>query len=204
MAALLLAGCASRTKTVAAPAAEPDYDWKNFKGGDTASAAAAESKSDKADKADKIDKTEKASVDDASSKKVSTKKIGGHSVSDVSADDLASTSKSVTKRNVVSMNTIVGAEYEQINVVLEKMTIQIIRPAASPDKTGPKVRSPKTRSDDAADTDATLYDANADVLVLVQADKKAISKKALAALVGGATAKKKAGAVRSPKQKRTG
>ena len=204
IAALLLAGCASRAKGPATPAAEPDYDWGQFKG----NGASADAKGDKSAKPEKIEKAEKPETKPAANdaakadapKKVSTNKIAGHSLSEVSADEVASASKTATKLKVVSTAVIVGAEYEQINVVLDKMTVQIIRPASSPDSAGPKVRSPKSRNDDAVETDATLYDANADVLVLVRGDKKAISKKALTAIVGGAAAKKKPGRTAKPKR----
>lgn len=188
---LLVAGCGASTKKV--KVAEKDYDWSDYKGtyADGAKAEPASkteaapkkvAKAEKSEKADKPEKSEKADKD--SEKKVSKAKIQGESVSSVSADMVAGASKTALKSKVVSTNTVVGAEYEQLNVVLNKgVAVQIIRPAAKPDGSGPKVRSPKARSEGLAETDASYYDEQADVLVLVQAAKKATSKKALKAIL---------------------
>lgn len=203
--ALALAGCATRAKPAAAPA-EPDYDWSTFKGGKVEEPAASSSSSSKASsketKKDASDESAKpAASDEASSgdaKKMSSTKISGHSLSEVDADSVANAARAL-RLSLVSSNTIVGPEYEQLNIVFNNLSVQIVRPASSPDKSGPKVRSPKARNDDMAKTDAGFYDASADVLVLVQAPKKATSKKTLAVLLAKAPAKKN---VKATKPKR--
>ena len=109
--------------------------------------------------------------------------IQGESVSLVSVDAVAGASKTVLKSKVVSTNVVVGQEYEQLQVVMKGVALQIIRPAASPDKSGPKVRSPKVRSASMSKTESGWYDPDADVFVLVKASKKASSKKTLAAIL---------------------
>lgn len=184
---LLVAGCGASTKKV--NVAEKDYDWSDYKGTYAAGASAkpeepAPKKVAKAEKSDKAEKAEKSDKADKEEKKISKAKIQGESVSSVSADVVAGASKTALKSKVVSTNTVVGAEYEQLQVVLNKgVAVQIIRPAAKPDGAGPKVRSPKARSEGLAETDASYYDEQADVLVLVQAAKKATSKKALKAIL---------------------
>jgi len=223
VAVLVLAGCGARRKPVAAPTEAPDYDWSQFTGNTAPpSSTAKQEKQEKQERQEKQpekapekpqEKQEakdsaEAKVDDSkpaapdAAKKVSATKIGGQSVSDVSADAVATASQRATKRSLVSTNVIVGAEYEQVNVFLDNLAVQIVRPASLPDKSGPKVRSPKARKDGVAETEAAFYDPNADVLVLVQADKKATSSRALAALVSARAAPAKKN-VRATKPKRT-
>ena len=183
---LLIAGCGASTKKV--NVAEKEYDWSDYKGtyavGAKPEEPPAPKKVAKADKAEKSEKSDKADKADKEEKKISKAKIQGESVSSVSADVVAGASKTALKSKVVSTNTVVGAEYEQLQVVLNKgVAVQIIRPAAKPDGAGPKVRSPKARSEGLAETDASYYDEQADVLVLVQTAKKATSKKALKAIL---------------------
>jgi hypothetical protein len=211
--ASVLAGCGARGKPAAAPA-DPDYDWSQFHGGAEAPSssiakqdappakhAAEPEKKAEADKQAEPEKQEtkvvaeaKAAEDDATkpaasdTRKISAAKIADQSISEVSADALAEVTQRATKRSVVSTNVIVGAEYEQVSVVLKELAVQIVRPAATPDKSGPKVRSPKARKGDVARTEAAFYDPKADVLVLVRASKKATSARALAALVSHAAA----------------
>lgn len=220
LAMLVLTGCAARGKPAAAPTEQPDYEWSSFNGGkEVPSASAKQDKapdtktSDEKKPEQKDSKATAASGDDGEKpgapakdapKKMSATKIGGQSVSEVSADAVASATQRVTKRNLVSTNVIVGAEYEQVSVVLDKLAVQIVRPAASPDQAGPKVRSPKARKEGVSETNSVFYDPKADVLVLVQADKKATSARALAALVSArgapAAPAKKAG---RPKARKT-
>lgn len=180
---LLLAGCGASTKKV--KVAEKDYDWSDYKGTYAAGGDAAKPSEPAPKKVAASEKSEKSEKSDKDSeKKISKAKIQGESVSSVSADVVAGASKTALKSNVVSTNTVVGAEYEQLQVVLNKgVAVQIVRPAAKPDGAGPKVRSPKARSEGLAETDASYYDEQADVLVLVQAAKKATSKKALKAIL---------------------
>ena len=70
-----------------------------------------------------------------------------------------------------------------VQIVLKDASVQIVRPAVSPDQAGPKLRSPKVRNDSLSSTESGWYDADADVLVLVQSTKAAKSKKALGAIL---------------------
>jgi hypothetical protein len=206
---LAAVGCAAPKKVVTPH--EADYDWSEYKGtfapggsgkeeepkeekkvastsstststtsttsGATASASDAPAASDSS-----------ASEDPKPSapllpRKPSKTKIRGKSVSSVSPDALAGASKGALKSKVVSSNLIVGPEYEMVQVVLKGASVQIVRPATSPDQSGPKLRSPKVRNDGLSETESGWYDADADVLVLVQAPKSATSKKALKALL---------------------
>lgn len=226
-AALVLAGCGARAKPAAAPTEPPDYDWSQF-GVSSAPASAAAKQEAPPDKREPDKKAEKQADKPADKqpdkqvetspekqdakdgakpaapdpqKKLSATKIAGQSVSEVSADVVATATQRALQRSLVSANVIVGAEYEQVSVVLDNVAVQIVRPASSPDKAGPKVRSPKARRDSAAKTEAALYDPRADVLVLVRADKKATSTRALSALVSGGAAPAKKN-VRAAKPKR--
>lgn len=220
--ALVLAGCSARAKHAAAPTEAPDYDWSGFDDGKETPAATAKAekpeqqdrpadKPDKQHKADeqeaKVDKDAKdvapkpAAAPDAS-KKISATKIAGQSVSQVTVDAVAEAMQRATRKNLVSTSVIVGAEYEQVSIVLDKLAVQIVRPASAPDRSGPKVRSPKARKSGVAQTEAAFFDPNADVLVLVQADKKATSVKALASLVSGGAGAPAKKTVRAAKPKR--
>jgi hypothetical protein len=197
---LLLVGCGHAKSKKQAASSEPDYDWSGYKGGAADAPAKGDAKPSKSDepkrdaKSDakpdaraaepKPDaKTAEPKTDAPAGKKTSKGKIHGESVSSVSADTVANTSKTALKAKVVSTNTVIGPEYEQLQVVLSGCTVQIIRPATTPDQAGPKIRSPKTRNDGLSSTDSGWYDADADVLVLVQASKKALSAKALKSIL---------------------
>ena len=174
LSALAVGACdAAPTKQAAAPAA---YDWSDYKGtfakGDDRPAAEPVKPKDDA----KAEAT-------AGARKVSKGTIQGESVSSVSADTVAGASKTALKAKVVSSNVIVGREYEQVQVVMKGVSVQIIRPTANPDKAGPKLRSPKARSSSLLKSESGWYDADANVLVLVRAPKKASSQKALLALL---------------------
>jgi hypothetical protein len=191
LSALFLAvGCAKPAKPVAAP--EADYDWSKYNGGNEAPSAADKATADKpvTDGASATAAKAPASEDDTprpgkvdlSPKKPSKAKIRGQSVSSVSAESVAGASKAALKSKVLSSDVIAGPEYELVRVVLKDASVQIIRPAASPDSGGPKLRSPKLRNDSLTTNESAWYDADADVLVLVQA-KSGASKKALGALL---------------------
>jgi hypothetical protein len=83
----------------------------------------------------------------------------------------------------VSTNVIVGPEYEMVQVVLKNASVQIVRPASSPDSSGPKLRAPRERKGALSSSESAWLDEDADVLVLVQAPKGATSKKALKAIL---------------------
>lgn len=195
---LLVVGCGGRAKPAAAPT-QSDYDWSDYTGKYANGAPKDDPKPAPPAKTAKED-PKPATTDGAAAtsddKKMSATKIAGHSVSEVSADDVASVTQKMLRAKVVSSNLTIGPEYEQINVVLKGMAVQIVRPANPPDKAGPKVRSPKARNDDLAKTDSGFYDEVADVLVLVQAEKKAASKRALAVLLSQKMPKKNVRAVK--------
>ena len=168
---VVLSGCGAAQKQ---PASAPTpYDWSDYKGTfaqgpeDRTVAEAPKAKPKSEEKGD-------ASTG-ASSTKVSKGTIQGESVSSVSVDAVTNASKTMLKSKVVSSDVIVGAEYEQVQVVMKGVAVQIIRPAANPDKAGPKVRSPKARNGGLLKTESGWYDADANVLVLVRATKKASS-----------------------------
>ena len=120
----------------------------------------------------------------ASSRKSSRGMINGESVSTINASSLANASKTALKGKVLSSNAMVGSQYEQLNVSLKGVNVQIVRPAGNPSSTGPSIASPKSRNDAASKADAAFYDEEADVVVIVNAggNKKA-AQKALGSLV---------------------
>ena len=179
---LVLAGCGAAPKPQAS--APAPYDWSDYKGTFAQGAEERPTPVPLATVKPKAGAEPKAEVDATPSpKKVSKGTILGESVSSVSVDAVAGASKTVLKSKVVSSNVIVGQEYEQIQVVMKGVAVQIIRPAASPDKAGPKVRSPKVRSGGLLKSESGWYDEEANVLVLVRAKKKASSQKALLAIL---------------------
>jgi hypothetical protein len=115
--------------------------------------------------------------------KASKAKIRGESVSSIGPDALAASSAKALKSKVVSTNLIVGPDYEMVQVVLKNGSVQIVRPASTPDQSGPKLRAPKLRKSSLSSSEAGYLDEEADVLVLVQAPKGATSKKALKQIV---------------------
>ncbi len=199
-------GCAKAAKPAAAP--EPDYDWSTYNGGkeaptadtkkpaaDKSDSSSTDSKPAKSSKPETVAAAPEASsasddpkpgkpdVSSSGAHKASKAKIKGESVSSVGADAVAGASKKALKSKVVSSNVITGPDYEMVQIVLKDASVQIVRPATTPDSSGPKLRSPKVRNDSLTSTDSAFYDADADVLVLVQSSKAAKSKKALAALM---------------------
>ncbi len=171
-----LGGCGAAPKKQAeAPAA---YDWSDFKG--------TYAKGDDRPTAEPVKPKDGAKAEAAGAAgplKLSKATIHGESVSSVTADTVAGASKTALKAKVVSSNVIVGREFEQVQVVMKGVSVQIIRPTATPSSSGPKVRSPKARSSSLLKSESGWYDADANVLVLVRAPKKASSKKALLALL---------------------
>jgi len=210
-ATFLVVGCGKPPKP--AVTVEPDYDWSSFNGGnespggssksaksDTSSSDSSSSSTPAPSKPAKSDnvaaapapssdgsaddpKPAKPDVSSSGSHRPSKAKIKGESVSSVGADAVAGASKKALKSKVVSSNVITGPDYEMVQIVLKDASVQIVRPATTPDSSGPKLRSPKVRNDSLSSTESGYYDADADVLVLVQSAKAAKSKKALAAIV---------------------
>jgi hypothetical protein len=141
-----------------------------------AKAKPAEPKAEKAEKAEKVEEP-------AAAKKASRGTIHGESVSSIDLDVLADASKAALKSKVVSRKYIVGARYEQIQVQLNGLSVQVTRPAEHPVNDGPTISSPKARNGELSKAESGWYDEDADVLVVVTAAKKAGSQKALGTLL---------------------
>lgn len=151
---------------------------------ETAKADKAEGKKSdaKAKAADKSEPTEEATP--PSAKKAASKgNVKGESISSVSVDTLTDVSKATLKNKFVSNSVVTGAQYELVQVQLKGATVQITRPAATPQPNGPSVAAPSAKKGEVSKNDASWYDEEADVLVVVSAGKKAAAQKALAAIV---------------------
>jgi len=166
-----------------------DDPWKDFKGTYATSAAPSVGKAEKSEskkahaEAKAKAEAEPAEAAPAPAKKTSKTLIKGESLSSLGVDTLADVSKGALKTKVVSSKVTVGAQYEQVQVTLKGATVQIIRPAASPDASGPAIGSPKAKNDGLSKTEAGWYDEEADVLLVVNAPKKAGAQKALGAIL---------------------
>jgi hypothetical protein len=169
-------------------AADP---WSGYKG---TYATAAEPRVGKAEsattskkaadpKAKSLPEGEQDAEEAAPAKAASKTSIGGASLSSIGADALADVSKTALKGKVVSSKVTVGSQYEQVQVQLKGVTVQIIRPAAKADASGPAVASPKTRNAGLSKAEAGWYDEEADVLLVVNAGKKPAAQKALGAIL---------------------
>jgi len=170
----------------------PEGDpWADYKGtfatkGEPRTKSSEKSESAKSEAKAKAD-TNDDKVEEASAapvaKKASKGMIRGESISSIGADALADASKSASKSKVVSSKVVVGSQYEQVNVQLKGVAVQITRPAANPDPNGPSVSSPKARNNELSKTESGWYDEDADVLVVVGAGKKAGSQKMLGTIL---------------------
>lgn len=171
---------------------EPNM-WADYKGtyatpggarGATSSAKA-EPKEAKAKAAEPAKEEEEKPAEKAAApaRKSSKTTIHGESISAIGADTLADVSKSALKAKVVNSKLVVGAQYEQVQIQLKGVAVQIVRPAANPVAGGPSVSSPKSRNDSLSKTESAWYDEEADVLIVVNAPKKATSQKALGAIL---------------------
>jgi hypothetical protein len=170
---------------------EPNL-WADYKGTyatpagarGTTSSPKPEAKEAKAKAAEPAkDEEEKAAEKAAPSRKASKTTIHGESISAIGPDALAEVSKSALKAKVVNSKLVVGAQYEQVQIQLKGVAVQIVRPAANPVTGGPSVSSPKARNDSLSKTESAWYDEEADVLIVVNAPKKAASQKALGAIL---------------------
>lgn len=131
-------------------------------------------------------KQEKAKEDAAAAaptKKVSKSMIKGESISSIGAGDLAAAAAGNLKTKVVSSDVTVGPQYELVSVQLKGQTIQIVRPAANPDPSGMALPGPKERNGELSKTESGFYDADADVLVIVNSAQKKVSKSSLGLLM---------------------
>jgi hypothetical protein len=130
-----------------------------------------------------VKKTEQPAEEAAPKKTLSKGTIKGESISSIGVDALADASKSALKSKIVASNVTVGDKYEQVHVQLKNGTVDIIRPAGSPDPSGPSVNAPRSRSGDLSKGESGWYDEDADVLVVVSAGKKPVAQKALGAVL---------------------
>ena len=139
----------------------------------------------KADAKAKPEKAEKQAekTDDAAAKKASAATIHGESVSSVGLDTFADASKTATKSKVVSTKYLVGPKYEQLQIQMKGVAVQVIRPAANPAPDGPAMSSPKARSGEVSKTESGYYDADADVVVVVTAGGKSGAQKVLGSIL---------------------
>ena len=192
----LVVGCGGATQEAKGPEGDP---WSGYKGtyatADSnrdpnrpkSSAAGEKSKDTKAKAESKEAAPEEAALPPATAaaKKTSKKTIKGESVSSITSEGLADAAKAALGAKSASGSITIGSQYEQVNVTLKGASVQIIRPAANPDPSGPAVSAPKTRNGELSKSDAAFYDEDADVLVLVTSAKKGTSQKALGTLVKG-------------------
>ena len=188
LSSLCLVACGGAAKEAKAPDSDP---WAGYTGkyAETGPGTGAV-KAAKADKPAKAEKTEaaaapveKAADATPAAPKVSSATIHGESVSSVGLDSLADSAKSATKGKVVSTKYLVGPKYEQLMIQMKGVTMEVIRPAANPAPDGPTFSSPKARTGEAAKTESSYYDADADVAVVVKGANKAGANKVLGSLV---------------------
>lgn len=119
----------------------------------------------------------------ASSKKASQATVKGQSISSISVEALTEASTSALNSQLVSNGVLTGPQYELVQVELKTGMVQIIRPAAKPAPNGLPIPSPKAKNAELETNDAGWLDEEADVLVIVNAGKKAAAQKALGDIV---------------------
>jgi hypothetical protein len=190
---LFLVACGGAQKE--AKTADEGNPWADYKGtyattanpkpSDT-SEAKKDAKNEKKAKADKgepkVEKTEKAVATGTDEKKPASKgTINGESVSSIGVDTLATVSKSTLKAKGATTSFVLGKSHEQLKVSLKSgVTVEIIRPAAYPDPDGTiSIPQPKERNGQLSKGETSWYDADADVIVVVNAAKKPAAQKAL-------------------------
>ncbi len=166
----------------------PESDpWAGYTGKYAESASASASASAKAEKpkaADKAQKVaEKAPEKEEASTHKSTATIHGESVSSIDLDTFADATKTATKGKVVSTKYLVGPKYEQLQIQMKGVAVQVIRPAANPAPDGPSIASPKARNGGVSKLESGYYDADADVVVVVTAAGKPAAQKVLGTIV---------------------
>jgi len=167
--------------------------WGNFTGkysepaAPHAKAESAEASTADASKKEAGPKTDEESAPAAEAapapKKISKATVKGESISSISVEDLTKASTSVLNSALVSNGILTGPKYELVQVELKTMTVQIIRLADKPAPNGLPIPSPKAKNAELEPNDAGWYDEEADVLVIVNAAKKAAAQKALDTLV---------------------
>jgi hypothetical protein len=134
-------------------------------------------------KAEKAPEKAAEKSDEPAAAHKSSATIKGESVSSIDLDTFADASKTATKSKVVSTKYLVGPKYEQLQIQMKGVAVQVIRPAANPAPDGPTISSPKARSGGVSKTESGYYDADADVVVVVTAGGKAGAQKLLGSIV---------------------
>lgn len=161
--------------------------WADFKGTYASPAAdrgtTSAAKGDGARRDAKAKAEPKEQVEEAPARKTSRATIAGESITAINDTALADASRGSFKAKLVSSTVSVGAQYEQVRVQLKGVTVQIFRPAPSPDPSGAAVPAPKARSAELSKSEAGWYDEEADVLVVVDAGRKTAAQRALAQLL---------------------
>ena len=168
--------------------AKPEKNpWGNFTGKYSKPAPREKAESAEASKeeaAAKDEAEEAATAEGATApKKPSRATVKGESVSSISVESLMDASAAALQSPFVSSGVITGPEYEIVQVELKAATVQIIRPAEKPAPNARPIPSPKAKNAELRPNDAGWYDEEADVLVIVNAPKKAAAQKALGAIV---------------------
>jgi len=179
-------GASQETKTAADP-------WSDFKGtyskpGARAAepAAKADGDEEKTEGAKAKQETPEPAAEEAvtdEAKPTSKAKIAGTSISSVDEIALSNAAKTALKKKVVSTSVSSGAQYEQVKIELDGAYVRIIRPVAPAEAGHAAVDAPKARAAALATSEAAYLDEAADVVVIVDAGKKAAAQKALAALL---------------------
>lgn len=119
---------------------------------------------------------------DAPKKAASKTTLNGESISKIGAPALAEVSKSAFKSKNAAHKVTSGSQYEQVQIAMKGgVTVHVVRPTQSPGSA--TVASPKSRNDSLSKTEAAWYDEEADVLIVVNAGKKAAAQKALGQLL---------------------
>ena len=182
LSSLVLFACGGSThKEAKGPEVDPwaGYSGKYAEPSSGKATPKAEARADAKAKADKAD----SKADDTAGKKASAATIKGESVSSVGLDTFADASKTATKSKVVSTKYLVGPKYEQLQIQMKGVAVQVIRPAANPAPDGPAMSSPKARSGEVSKTESGYYDADADVVVVVTAGGKTGAQKVLGSIL---------------------
>ena len=173
----------------ATPEAKDANAWADFTGkystpaeprGNTTTAKNADARRDAKSK---TTEPKEEAAEAASAKKASKATVHGESVSTIGDAQLAEASKSALKTKVVSTKIVNGPQYELVKVQLKGATVQIIRPNPGTETGNGAVDAPKARNASLSKAEAGYYDEEADVLVVVEAGKKAAAEKALASIV---------------------
>ena len=109
--------------------------------------------------------------------------IKEESISSIGVEALGNATAGLLGASVVSKDLVIGSRYELVEVQLKGATVQILRAATTPDADGPELDAPKARHNALSPTEEAWYDADGDVLVVVNSANKATSQKVLTTIV---------------------